>query len=50
MIVLINDPSLGRWNVWPPKHDETATARSWWFRKSHGVWRKVMRSTVDASE
>jgi len=50
VIVLINHPSLGRWNVWSPKHDETAAARGWWFRKSHGVWRKVMRSAVDANE
>jgi len=27
VIVLINYLSLGRWNVWSPKHDETATAR-----------------------
>ena len=50
MIVLINHPSLGRWNVWSPKHDETAAARGWWFRKSHGVWWKVMRSAVDPNK
>jgi hypothetical protein len=50
IFVLINHSSLGRWNVWSPEYDETAAARGWWFRKCHGVWRKVMRSAVDTDE
>jgi hypothetical protein len=50
MIILIKHLFVGRWNVRSPKHDETAAARSWWIRKSHGVWWKVVRPAVDANE
>jgi hypothetical protein len=41
---------VNRWNDWTAKYDAAVATRSWWSRKSHGFWRKVMSFAADVND